>query len=154
MTTKEHAMREFKAAGWVNEKGEWDCDCQKEICRGLLELLELFGTHGHSGSTAPYAINLFKKLASFEIITPLTGKDDEWNEVADNQWQNIRCSHVFKDADGKAYDIEGKIFKEPNGSCYTNTDSRVFVEFPYTPKKEYVDVEKQTWENPQKEKQL
>jgi hypothetical protein len=79
-------------------------------------------------------------LASFEPLVPLTGKDFEWNEVSEGMWQNNRCSHVFKGPDGKAYDINGKIFREPNGSCYTNIDSRVFIDFPYTPKREYVDV--------------
>jgi hypothetical protein len=86
------------------------------------------------------AISLFEKVARFEPLTPLTGDDDEWMEVGDGMFQNIRCSHVFKNKDG-AYDIDGRIFREPNGSCYTNGKSRVPVTFPYTPSREYVDVE-------------
>jgi hypothetical protein len=56
-------------------------------------------------------------------------------------WQNNRCCHVFKDNAGNAYDIDGKIFREPDGACYTSRDSRVPVTFPYTPVREYVDVE-------------
>ena len=56
------------------------------------------------------------------------------------KWQNNRASHVFKCSDGQAYDIEGKIFRDKAGHCYTNRDSRVDVTFPYTPKREYVDV--------------
>jgi len=47
---------------------------------------------------------------------------------------------VFKDADGRAYDIDGRVFREPNGCCYTSSDSRVYITFPYRPKTEYVDV--------------
>ena len=86
------------------------------------------------------AIDLFKKLAAFEIIVPLTGKDNEWIKIGNNTWQNKRCSHVFKDTNGKAYDIFGKIIREPNGCCYTNKDSNVFIEFPYTPKREYIEM--------------
>lgn len=56
--------------------------------------------------------------------------------------QNKRCSHVFKDKDGNAYDIDGKVFREPDGCCFTSKDSFVPVTFPYTPKTEYVDVPK------------
>jgi len=47
---------------------------------------------------------------------------------------------VFKDETGEAYDINGKVFREPSGSCYTSFESRVPVTFPYTPTTEYVDV--------------
>ena len=132
-----HAEMEFKAAGWDLEQDEM----QKLICDQVCELLEVFGKHGHSGTSAPYAINLFKKLAMFEPIAPLTGDDWEWNEIGENTWQNKRCSHVFKGADGQAYDNEGKIFRDKDGCCYISKKSRVNVEFPYKPKSEYVDSE-------------
>lgn len=140
MSLKEYAMQEFKAAGWLDENGKFKDDMQKLICEQVLELLGLFAKHGHSGGSAPYAINMFKTLVSFEPLVPLTGKDWEWTQVNDDMWQNKRCSHVFKNKDGKAYDIHGKIFKEPNGSCYTSKYSHVHIKFPYTPKREYIDV--------------
>jgi len=81
-----------------------------------------------------------KKLALFEPLNPLTGEDSEWQQVRGDLWQNLRCGHVFKDANGNAYDGEGRIFREPNGACYTSSDSHVPVTFPYTPKRVYVDV--------------
>ncbi len=136
-----HAMREFRAAGWCDKDGKFNDDMQELICKHVLKLLDVFADEGHSGSSAPYAIRLFKQLASFEPIMPLSGDADEWNEVGEGMFQNNRCSHVFKDsADGQAYDCEGRIFREPNGSCFTSKDSRVMVTFPYTPKREYVDV--------------
>ena len=106
----------------------------------LVDLVCLFATQGHSGFSAAWVRNQFNLLADFKPLGPLTGEDGEWNEVGTNCYQNRRCSHVFKDEDGAAYDSQGKIFREPNGSCYTSGDSRVFVEFPYTPTTEYVDV--------------
>lgn len=41
----------------------------------------------------------------------------------------------------KAYDIEGRIFVEPDGYTYTCTESHIYINFPYIPKKEYVKVD-------------
>lgn len=138
MSYKEHAEREFKAAGW-----DLDSDkMQKLMCDQVLELLELFSKHGHSGSSAPYAINLFTTLAKFEPIVPLTGEDSEWRDCSyggEPKWQNSRCGHVFKDSDGKAYDCNGIVFKDKSGGYFTSGKSRVYIDFPYTPKTEYKD---------------
>ena len=133
-----HAQREFEVAGWTKD-GVFKDDMQKLICEQVLELLSLFSSHGHSGSSAPYAINLFTKLASFEIITPLTGVDEEWNGTGDGLLQNKRASNVFKE-NGVAYQYDAIIFKEKNGSCYTSYKSRKEITFPYTPSHTYVDV--------------
>ena len=136
----EHAKREFLALGYKPIDEEEDGP-NKWIQKNVLELLRVFSKQRHSGSSAPYCVELFKKLSMFEPLGPLTGEDHEWCEVGDGMWQNKRCSRVFKDEDGRAYDIEGRIFREPSGCCYTNRDSRVYVDFPYTPKSEYVDVD-------------
>ena len=145
-----HALMEFQAAGWLDENGKYSDDMQEAICAHVLKLLEVFAAEGHSGSTAPYSINLFSKLAAFEPIVPVTGEDWEWNEVGDGVYQNKRCSHVFKQPDrfgGQAYDIDGKIFwewykSEEDGevfkSHFTSGESQVPITFPYTPKREYV----------------
>jgi hypothetical protein len=138
-----HAMSEFRAAGWTDADGKFEDEMQEDICKHVLELLKVFSDEGHSGSTAPYTVNMFKKLAMFEPIVPLTGEDWEWHEPSPGVFQNIRCSRVFKQADrfnGQAYDIEGRVFREPTGACYTGAESCVPVTFPYTPKTEYVNV--------------
>lgn len=147
-----HAWREFRAAGWVDENNKFNDEMQEAICNHVLKLLEVFDGEGHSGTTAPYAINLFKKLASFEPVVPLTGEDWEWSDVSeyggrDNGplFQNKRCSRVFKDNNG-AYDIDGIVWydwrtDEETGERYkshfTSRGSRVPVTFPYIPKTEY-----------------
>lgn len=135
------AKRELEALGYDlydTEEGP-----NKWIQENVLELLEVFAAQGHSGFSAPYCIELFSKLASWQPVAPLTGDDSEWTQVCPDMWQNKRCGHVFKDEDGRAYDINGKIFREPDGCCYTSRDSRVYITFPYTPKTEYVDVERE-----------
>ena len=152
MKTIDHALMEFRAAGWVDSEGKFKDEMQEIVCDGVMKLLMVFAEEGHSGTSAPYAINLFKQLAMFEPIVPLTGEEWEWSDVRHNgdgsiHYQNKRCSHVFKEGDGQAYDIDGKVFwewykdqetGESFKSHYTSRDSRVHVTFPYTPKREYV----------------
>ena len=138
MGYREHAVRELTAIGYKMDETEEGPN--KWIVENLFELLDVFSEQGHSGSSAPYCANMFKKLALFEPLCPLTGEDHEWREVGEGIWQNKRCSHVFKESDGSAYDIDGRIFREPSGACYTNRDSRVYITFPYTPTRVYVDV--------------
>jgi len=142
-----HAEEEFKIAGWLEEDVD---ESQKWVCDNLRELLATFSSQGHSGHSGSYVLNAFKKLADFDIITPLTGNDDEWMDVSmydgEPTLQNKRCFRVFKDSDGRAYDIEGIVWyrwysddnkSEPYKSYFTNKESRVYVDFPYTPTKEY-----------------
>lgn len=137
-----HAIREFKAAGYTPLNQPQEDGPNKWMQENVIELIRAFSKQGHSGFSAPYCIETFRKLAMFEPLVPLQGTDDEWNEVSHGHWQNNRCSHVFKEADGRAYDIEGRIFREPDGGCYTSRESRVYITFPYTPTREYVDVQK------------
>jgi hypothetical protein len=146
---KKHAMSEFQAAGWCDSDGKFECEMQEMICNHVLALLDVFAGEGRSGSSAPYAINLFKTLANFEPITPITCMDDEWNEVGDNTYQNNRFSGVFKDTkEGKPYYIDAVVFREANGSCFTGTvdniTSRQYIRLPFTPKTFYIDVD--SWE--------
>jgi len=154
-----HALMEFKAAKWLDDEGKYSDEMQEAICKHVLKLLDVFADEGHSGSSAPYAVNVFKKLAMFEPLVPLTGEDWEWTETSEGVFQNKRCSHVFKQADrfdGQAYDIDGIVFYEwherdldPDEpgypgktrfkSHYTSSESRVPVTFPYTPVKNYVE---------------
>lgn len=135
-----HARRELEIAGLFSKDSAYG----GMLGASTVQLMKLFALQGHSGYSARLQTDLFEKVSRWEPLTPLTGADDEWvkhdygHEVT---YQNTRCSHVFKDADGNAYDITGRVFREPSGACYTSSDSRVPVTFPYTPKTEYVDVD-------------
>lgn len=145
------AEQELKFAGYDINDPEDGPD--KWLAEGTLELLKVFSNQGHSGSSAPYAIALFEKLASWKPIVPLTGKDDEWAEPYNDEGtrQNKRNGAVFKGADGQAYWIDGKVFWEwysapdiddgkPYKVYFTGRDSHVNIEFPWTQpdKPEYV----------------
>lgn len=135
MSLQTFAKDEMKRAGLFDA----DSDYGGMLGESVMKMIDVFADEGHSGFSAGMAISIFEKVARFEPLTPLTGEDDEWMEIAEGEYQNVRCSHVFK-KNGEAYDIDGKIFREPSGACFTSRDSHVPVTFPYTPKREYVDV--------------
>jgi len=119
-----HVKREVPK--WFQEEGpdRWMAD-------GTVELLAVLSHQGHSGGSIGFALNFFKTMANFKPWGDLTGEDSEWMEVGDGEFQNIRCSHVFKNNVG-AYNINGKLFHDGDHSYYTSRDSRTPVEFPYT----------------------
>lgn len=135
----DHAKGELKTM--LEAPEEYD----RAIATDVLKLIEVFAEQGHSGFSAPIVSDLFYTLAAYKPLGPLTGADDEWFEVTDPvpggmQFQNRRCSRVFKDSDGKTYDIDGFVFEEPDGSRWTGFESRRPVTFPYVPLTEIVKV--------------
>lgn len=152
------AEAELKLAGYdINDPEDGP---NRWLAEGTLELLKVFADQGHSGSSAPYAVALFEKLAMQKPIAPLTGEDDEWMEVGTNVWQNKRNGAVFKEEDGQAYWIEGRVFWEwysapdiddgkPYKLTFTSRDSRVNIEFPWTQpdEREYVFVPTEEFPN-------
>ena len=109
---------------------------QQAINKNILELIDVFSNQHHSGFTASYVIDILQRLLHYKPLTPLTGEDDEWEDVTSYGYdtptfQNKRCSAVFKDDRG-AYWVEGKIFSSDLGhTWYTNSDSCVPVTFPF-----------------------
>lgn len=141
MSYKEYAMNEFKACGWLNDDGTFKDEMQKSICDGILDIMEVFSKQGH---TANYTINLLLPLLKFEPLTPLTGEDSEWIAIPGGgsiTYQNKRCSRIFKDAEGKAFDGEAVVFydvlEDGDKSYFTSSDSHKYIEFPYVPVTEY-----------------
>ena len=117
-----------------------DDEMQAAINNQIMDIINVFSQQGHSGTTGPYAANVAAKLMIFQPLTPLQGTDDEWMYVAEQNgplYQNIRCSHVFKDDKG-AYDIDGYVFEDQYGAYYTDKDSLKWIEFPYTPERQYI----------------
>jgi len=146
----DHAKREFLKLGYKPIE-DCDDDPNKWMQENILELLEVFSTQGHSGSSAPYVIDMFMKLAAFEPIGPILCTDDEWSDISDNSYQNTRCSAVFKDGlDGKPYYLDAIVWKNQNndtftGNCVLNSknekiSSRQNIKLPFNPKTFYIDV--------------
>lgn len=137
----EWAKEELRLAGY--DTNDPEDGPNRWLAEGTLELLEVFAEQGHSGMSAPYAVALFEKLAMWKPIAPLTGADDEWSEVSEGTWQNLRNSAVFKKEDGQAYWSGGRVFWEwfshpdhrdgkPYKSYFTGSGSSVNIDFPWT----------------------
>lgn len=121
-----HAKIEMKE--WL----EGDDEIQKDVAENVLGMLEALCKFGHSGTSLFYTLDIFNRVARYKPLGPLTGKDDEWNEVGDDLWQNKRCSAVFKTS-AEAYYIDGRVFVEKDGNSFTTMpESRTPVTFPYS----------------------
>lgn len=136
-----HAISELRL---LEEQAATDEDpsalkMQKHVTEDVLNVLRVISAQGHSGGSIGYVMGLVKRLAFFGNLTPLKGTDEEWMEVGDGMFQSVRCPHVFKNADGRAYDLDGYIGVDPNGSCWTGGGTPTcYIEFPYTPKSRYM----------------
>jgi hypothetical protein len=149
-----HAMDELDYIGMTENSPD---DMNRMMRRHLIHMVTEFAKEGHSGFSAGYAITALNKLFDFKPLGPLTGKDEEWNEVSEGVCQNKRCSTIFKDDTGRACNIDGRVFwewytDEKTGETYksyfTNYYSRLPVEFPYdVPNKPIYEEWTDTWED-------
>lgn len=48
----------------------------------VIEAVDVFASHGNSGSSAPWEINLVQRLCDWDIISPLKFTDDEWCQIS------------------------------------------------------------------------
>lgn len=98
-----HAIRELELAGYSKEED----GPNKWMREQVIEAVALFSSHGNSGFSAPFEINLVKKLCSFDIISPLRFDDGEWEKIGlDGSCQNKRKSSIFKEPDGSIHDVD------------------------------------------------
>lgn len=96
-----HAIKELELAGYKKNEDSpsgW-------MYNQVLEALAVFSSHNNSGFSAPFEINLVKKLSSFDILSPLKFDDTEWKWYYDDVYQNIRKSSIFKHGD-KINDVD------------------------------------------------
>lgn len=118
-------------------KSSDELNTQTAINKSILDIVKVFSDQHFTGTTASYCLEILNRLLNYKPLTPLTGADSEWEDVSqygynDTCYQNKRYPAVFKDKDGKAYDVESKIFSDDNGhTWYTSKDSREYIDFPY-----------------------
>jgi hypothetical protein len=154
MSLTNHAKLELENIGAFSEEKDFYGGMTG---KAVMELIEVFAKQNHSGMSASIVADIFHKLAKHQVISPLTGEDDEWCklEYGDNiKYQNNRNSAVFKQENGDVTYNDSIIKRCPNGTTWTGPlyltredaiDNinmiRVKVKsFPFTPKTFYVDV--------------
>lgn len=145
MSEYERCIKELELAGLFDK----DSDYEGMIGEAVKELLQVFSKQGHSGFSAHTVVNIFHELINGkEILSPLTGNDDEWVDVSEPSGyyclQNKRRSSVFK-TETDCIDVNGgPIFKDRNGCTFTNKNSILHnITFPYIPpaKREVIEVD-------------
>lgn len=113
MSIIEQAKYEMQLAGF----GESDS-------KVMVEILEKFFDQWDSGGAVYAVAPVLQRLIAGKPLSPLTGEDHEWvvHDFADHLYaQNKRCGTVFKDREGRCYNID-----EPG---------RPTITFPYWPDK-------------------
>ena len=131
----------------------------------ILSICEKFGKMGHSGGSAPYYAmgigNIISTLCLQYPISPLTGNDIEWVEVAvdggNTLFQNKRDGRVFKNKEGLAWFNEAIVFNGDKTGAFTasssvetkskeNVSSVGYIKsFPFIPKSFTINVEETEW---------
>lgn len=72
-----HAIKELKLAGYGKGEGGPDDWMYQQV----IETVAVFASHGNSGGSAPWEINLVQKLCNWDIISPLRFTDEEWTKI-------------------------------------------------------------------------
>lgn len=143
-----HAKNELNLAGLFDK----DSDYGGELAKAVMELIEVFSKQGHSGASANRVISLFKKVALYENLTALTGKDEEWNnEIDETTYQNNRVCSVFR-KNNKAYYLDAIVWQGPDswdsfsGTINGITSRQYIKSFPFQPKTFRIDVLREDWD--------
>jgi hypothetical protein len=99
MSIVDQAKTELAAAGFSDDD-----------TRVMVQILEIFFEQWDSGGAVHAVAPVLQRLIVGKPLSPLTGADDEFEEVADGVFQNKRCGSVFKDpryhGDKLAYDLD------------------------------------------------
>jgi len=154
MTDKETVRKILRASSEDSDfrqhfEREWEIlfpqpdEMQDMMKEHLLDMVCLFAMEGHSGFSANYAISFIPKILNFEPLSPLTGEDDEWIDHGEGNFQNKRCSKVFKGGrQEEPYVLDAYIWGTKETGYYTNRHSHKSITFPYMPE-EPVYMEKE-----------
>ena len=146
MSLRQYANDELRRVGYPVDAAVIDYNNPNAVMHSALnELLMVFEAKAPDTAVGQsYLLETFARLARRQPLTPLTGADDEWLPADDyGVQQNSRCSTVYRDEVGVAYDTHAVLFKRPNGNCYALAGRSVKpVTFPYMPNpeiREYVE---------------
>ena len=97
MKFTEHAKREFALTDTIDPGMRED----------ILKILRLVDSENYTGVEPHKLLDWVQRALQYYPFSPLTGEDSEWVETDDpNVLQNMRCPTVFKDSNGRTYDID------------------------------------------------
>lgn len=133
MNLRDHAERELELAGVESTSDGYSY---------VLSLVDLVLGQSHPNQQSFKAtVAFFFQICNGEPLSPLTGSDDEWDQISPLLWQNNRFPRVFKELGVGAYDIGAIVFIDESDRMFTQQpQSRIIVKFPYTPNTKYMRV--------------
>lgn len=108
MTLIEHAKSELQRAGLDGPDDPYD----GMLGHAVFELIEVFSKQGHSGFSATLTCAIFKDLAEYKALTPITSDPSEWQLVSGPstqfpdskpQWQSTRQPNLFSHDGGETW---------------------------------------------------
>ena len=95
MSLVAHARKELQMVGLFDK----DSDYGGMLGEAVIELMEVFAKQGHSGFSAMQTVYLFKTLAGYKTLSPITSEASEWVDVSGMSdtplWQNLRDGSYF-----------------------------------------------------------
>ncbi len=101
----EHAERELRRAGLFDK----DSDYGGMLGHAVMKLVKVFDEEGHSGMSARMAVEIFNRVARYQVLTPITNAPGEWTEITNWApgrppcWQSNRQPDLFSNDGGKTY---------------------------------------------------
>lgn len=95
-----HAIRELDRIGETSLE-------EPSMRQSVLDIVRLFASQGHSGSSAAHCIAVLERLVRFEPLSPITDHAEDWVEVANSLWQCRRDPACFSKDGGKTYRRNG-----------------------------------------------
>jgi len=127
------ATRARESAGQGQAIDPWIVRIEGAVIR-MLEILEGLPSDDRSRWLAS---SLFGRLSQMQVITPLTGTEDEWHPTdGEGKQQSTRCAHVFRRADGTSFDAHAVVIISDQNTPQ-GVEARE-ISFPYMPRQEFI----------------
>lgn len=121
MTSKIDKLKHFHVENYSDTN--FTDDLNDWMYQQVIEAVAIFASHGNSGMSAPWEIDLVKRLCNWDIISPLRFTDDEWSQISsDGTCQNRRKGDVFKEPDGSIHYTEAIYKYRTNTGKMTASD--------------------------------
>jgi len=161
---KEHAYRdyaaaEFKAAGLIDENGDYVSPDQEKICDAILTMADGLDKTDRTKNAIDYAMSVISRIAGFAPLSEVGGEDHEWIDIDGHEAVAKQCSRLPNLCTMHNGDVmfDSAIgFVDPNGNTYigvaelengdTVASAQIVKEFPFEPRMVRINVEPVTKE--------
>lgn len=142
MSLSNHARRELELAGLLSPESDYG----GMLGDAVLQLIDTFSAQGHSGASAEVVIDLFSRVARYEILTPIVeDKPEDWHDVSEPSgypcFQHRRLSRLFKDGEG-VMRLHGAVVSiDPSGERFHGPAIEVKLPIMSDVKERHVDFD-------------